>query len=482
MQEKDSTIISKTDDNKKDIDILFIIPPFHMRNGGGNFFPLGLGYIISEVELAGLKWEVINCTKYINSLYKNDLEMLSKLLRKSLSEYSPSVVGIGPCITTQLRALKVLSSTCKSELPNVPLFAGGPLASIKDQEWIFYEELGIEYIIKGDGERAVVELIRAVKAGRSIASCGCVSYKGYSYINFIEDIDSISFPYRDTTINEKFSIRRTNDKKNQAAMISSRGCPYACNYCVSGNLNCNNIKYRKRSTENILDEMQLLNQTKGVSDIVFYDDCFFHSGKTVNSDVTYFCHSLKLRDLQVAWQIEMRPDIFCKLTDESMRELQEAGCRQISLGIEKISSSGLAFLGKRNCWPELKKQINQIKQLTSISISATFILGGDDENADDVKYLIEKSKELQLDFAHYNPLFIYPGTPIYDRVFHNNREWAKLIFEDNLPWGEIVYENSHLTCKQLIELVDYAYLEFYKNTPFIKQKMVTDRFNLKGKM
>lgn len=462
------------------VDILFIIPPFHTRNGGGSFFPLGLGYIIAEIESAGYTWKVINLTEIVHTLHKEDLERIVNTLKTELQQYTPSLIGIGPCITTQIRALKKIATTCREVLPQIPVFAGGPLASIADQEWLFYEELEIDYLIKGDGELAVVEAIQTVKKGLSLADSRSVSRKGYSYVNQIDDIDSMPFPYREFGHSNHFSIRRTGESENQAAMIASRGCPYACKYCVSGNLKHNNFKYRKRSLENILDEMQMLCIEHGIEDIVFYDDCFFHNPQTVNTDVEEFCCKKIDRKIETTWQIEMRPDVFVALSDGSIELLKKSGCRQISLGIEKASSRGMAFLGKKDCWPSLQEKVKHIKELADIAVSATFILGGENETAQDVEQLIEKSKTLQLDFAHYNPLFLYPGTPLYNEVFSDNRKWARLIFEDSLDWGEIVYETSQLSREKLIELVDYAYSQFYKDTPYAKEQMITDRFNLKG--
>lgn len=478
MNTVNSLNISKFD-IKQNVDILFIVPPFHMRNGGGSFFPLGLGYIISKVDLSGYSWGVINCSELIQSFYTEELKKLYSSLKELLLNYNPTVIGVGPCITTQLCALKVISKTCKEVFSNTPVFAGGPLPSIENQEWLFYDQLGIDYLIKGDGELAVVDAIHVLKAGKDISTCKYVSRRGYSYINFIDDINVIPFPYRPFSEKEKFSIRRSIDSTVQAAMITSRGCPYSCSYCVSGNLKHNNIKYRKRSVANILDEMTTLCQNYGVNDIVFYDDCFFHSVKTVNTDILNFCSELQSRSLKIKWQIEMRPDVFCNLSEQSMIMLQQAGCRQISLGIEKVSDVALSFLGKRNCWPNLGAQIKRIKCIAGISISATFILGGKNETEEDVVDLINKSKELDLDFAHYNPLFIYPGTPLYSTVFSDEKEWARIILEDPLPWGEIVYENEYMSKDKLLELVDYAYSEFYSGTQYAEQEMICDRFNLK---
>ena len=56
-------------------DILLINPPFHMRVGGGNFLPLGLGYLMSAIENSGYTVEVINCAEECQSFFADDLAL-----------------------------------------------------------------------------------------------------------------------------------------------------------------------------------------------------------------------------------------------------------------------------------------------------------------------------------------------------------------------------------------------------------------------
>lgn len=461
------------------VDIVLIIPPFHMRNGGGSFFPLGTSYIISALEKADYSYEVVNCTEFISSYYKEDLTKLESDLEEKLNEYAPLVVGIGPCITTQVKALGVIASITKKVYGDIPVFAGGPFASIDGQEWFFYDMLGINYIVKGDGEEAVPDVVRAIKREGDIRKSKCVSYSGYSYVNAVKDINVLAFPHRDFTVESTYSVRRKSMNGNQAVMIASRGCPYACSYCVSGNMKKSKVPFRRRSNENIVEEMQELKEMYGIGDIVFYDDCFFSNKSRLSEDIKAFCDLLLKRKVNVQWQIEMRPDFFVLLSEEDMNSLSEAGCRQINLGIEKVSQNGLHFLGKDGNTEGLKEKITATKERTGIKISATFILGGEGEDEDDVKKLVEYAKGLSIDFAHFNPLFVYPGTPLYDKVFSNEREWVDAILKDDFPWGEIVYENKGLDRKQLLRLIDYAYGEFYKDTELAHEQMVEDRFNIK---
>jgi radical SAM superfamily enzyme YgiQ (UPF0313 family) len=126
----------------------------------------------------------------------------------------------------------------------------------------------------------------------------------------------------------------------------------------------------------------------------------------------------------------------------------------------------------------LREKIQHIKSLSALKLSATFILGGGTETHEDVLTLIANAKELCLDYAHFNPLFVYPGTPLYADIYSDEKAWAGEILNDPLPWGEIIYKSELISCTDLLDLVHYAYREFYRGTPHENEHMVTDRFKL----
>lgn len=465
----------------KEVDVLLINPPFHSRSGSSKIFPLGLGYVISSVNKSGFSYEVIDCTQIISSYYEDELHLLKEKLSEKLKEYKPLIVGIGPCITTQVKALKIISDCCKDNYDINTVFAGGPLASIEGQEWFFYDYLGINYIVKGDGEYAVANAISYIKKGKKLSDCPNISHSSYSFYNFISDIDLISFPTRLYIDDTSISIRRQSDDftRKVASMITSRGCPYSCSYCVSGNLPYKN--FRKRSNQNIIDEVKLLNEKYSVDDIIFYDDCFFYNPKQVNIDIENFCNILVKATTDITWQIELRVDVIMQMNLESILLLEKSGCRQINLGIEKSNNLSLKMLEKNISLNDLSHKIDMIKNNTKIKLAGTFILGGKNEKESDVLDIIRYAKSLKLDFAHFSPLFIYPGTPLYKDFFNNDREWVDYLINDSLPWGEIVFENKYINKERLIELAESAYFEFYKNTPYYESMMVNDRFNLRGR-
>lgn len=344
-----------------------------------------------------------------------------------------------------------------------------------EQVWFFFDFLNIDYIIKGDGEKAVVEMIRTVQKGKSLSECRYVTKKDYIYFNEIDNIDRLPFPKR-MFVAESIVSERRSGKNQSLSMISSRGCLYHCNYCVSGNMKYK--KFRKRTYENIIAEMKFIKETYGITDIIFYDDCFFYRPLKVHSDISDFCNKLIQESLDMTWQMEIRCDLFEELNDKDIHLLFESGCRQINLGIEKTSADGLKYLGKTITLEGLSEKIAYAREISNIKFAGTFILGGKNENRNSVEDTILKSRQMHLDFAHYNPLFIYPGTPMYKEVFDSPEEWVRYIQADDLPWGEIVYENEYIDRNGLIELVNEAYEKFYSESPHENSCMVKDRFNL----
>ena len=460
------------------IDLLLINPPFHKRYGSSLMFPMGLGYIISAIKAQGFSYAVIDCTQIVSSLYEEDLNVLSKELRKRLSHYEPMLIGIGPCMTSGVKALKVIADVCRSIFDAEHIFAGGPLAGIPDQEWVFFDYLGLQYVIKGYGETAVVRALQTVKGGRPLSKCAEVSRSGYLFYNHTPPIDTLAFPTRLNVKQTVISERRKSSSGVTQPMITSRGCPYHCNYCVSGAMSKQEY-FHKRSVKSIVDEMEFLQKTYDVNDIIFYDDCFFFNISSTENEIKDFCDELSRRDIHMSWQIEVRVDWLTQINPNGVHMLEECGCRQINVGIEKTNPIGQEYLGKTFSVGALSDAVQLVKHHSKIRIAGTFILGGKDENQERILNEIDASKNLGIDFAHFNPLFIYPGTNIYYQRFRGQRDWLKYILEDSLPWGEIVYENESIDRDTLIELTERAYRTFYAGTEYEAEEMVLDRFNLR---
>ena len=430
------------------------------------------------LEEQSFSYDYINCPQIIDTLFPEDLLRLEKKLRKMLSQYDPILIGIGPCVTSGAKGLEVVARCCLEAFEKERVFAGGPFTLLPSQEWFFYEHLGLSYIVKGDGEEAVCEAIKTKKLGKTLQQSMVVSFPGFSKINVVQNLDKMPFPKRVEMERNSFSDRRRPESKvaKTAHIVASRGCPYHCAYCVSGNLR---IPFRKRSAESIVEEMKMLSNQYGITDVVFYDDCFFTAANTIHNEVKNFCAALEKSGLHMSWQIEIRPDILIKLNDDELRKLFSSGCRQMNIGIEKTYDDGASIFGKQFDYKKLREYLAHTHTVVPIRMTGTFILGGKGETLDSVRQLIIASADMNLDDAEFSPLFVYPDTPIYKDIFSDPKSWLDVIMSSEEPWGEIVYENNILHKEELVSLVDEAYDYFNKERK--KTDRILDRYHLKGK-
>ena len=120
------------------------------------------------------------------------------------------------------------------------------------------------------------------------------------------------------------------------SMVSSRGCPYQCNWCakpISGN------KFHQRAAANVADEMLALKTTAGVQHIWFGDDVFALNAAWVQQ----FAAEVAARNASVPFKIQSRADL---LSEETVRALRTAGCAEVWMGVESGSQAILNAMEK----------------------------------------------------------------------------------------------------------------------------------------
>src|SRR5207237_7565040 len=126
------------------------------------------------------------------------------------------------------------------------------------------------------------------------------------------------------------------------------------------------------------------------------------------------------------------------------------------------SDSHLKSLNKHLTIDNVVAACKNVKSVVpDMRLAGTFILGGPNETEVDIKSTIAFAKSLSLDFAHFYPLEIYPGTPFFAQVSdwgQQPTEWAyRMLENDENYWGEILYETKELPSWSLVELTHRAY-------------------------
>ena len=221
-------------------------------------------------------------------------------------------------------------------------------------------------------------------------------------------------------------------------IVTSRGCPAGCKYCIKHVTYQNSV--RVRSPQNILAEMQVL-AGLGVDHIHMYADLF-----TVNRDhVVGLCKAIIASGLKLTWTCNSRVDY---VDAEMLRLMAQAGCTLISWGIESANEEILKRARKGY------KKERALEALTWARAAGNknwgyFIIGLPGETVDTIQETIAYSKTLPLDIALFHIAAPYPGTPFFYEVVENN--W----FRPGTKWEEVdmdqstVLDYGNITAEQL---------------------------------
>jgi radical SAM superfamily enzyme YgiQ (UPF0313 family) len=201
----------------------------------------------------------------------------------------------------------------------------------------------------------------------------------------------------------------------------------------------------------------------GFGSIIFYDDCLFVRSHKLSDRVLEFCQVIETSGWRGAYQLELRCDAVEVLSLEAMEALARTGCRQINMGIEKGHVAQLKQLQKRLS-PEVARTACERVNEVGIRAAGTFILGGQGETPEIIRETIEYAKSLPLDYAHFNPLAVYPGTVLFQQVFPEEApdRWLHLCLNEGLaPLGDILWRSEMLPLTDILDAVHHAYREFY---------------------
>jgi len=223
-------------------------------------------------------------------------------------------------------------------------------------------------------------------------------------------------------------------------IVTSRGCPAGCKYCIKHVSYQNSV--RVRSAQNIVEELTRLADL-GVHNIHMYADLF-----TVNRQhVMELCQAILDAGLRVNWTCNSRVDY----VDEEMLSLMgRAGCYLISWGIESANEQILKR-ARKGYKKEQAVRALQWARAAGIKNWGYFIIGLPGETEESIQETIAYSKELPLDIALFHIAAPYPGTPFFYEVVENN--W----FRPGTKWEEVDmdqstvldYHETGLTAEQL---------------------------------
>ena len=360
------------------------------------------------------------------------------------------IVCISTLTATAIRAYYLAK---KIKNMNIPVVMGGPHVTFLPEEALNFAD----FVIKGEGEIAILELLEALEGKRSFSHVKGLSWQenGRFYHNevspLINNLDSL--PYPDFSLIHGWQEGIKGLVKKIIPIQTSRGCPYNCKFCSVTRMFGRKIRYR--SVEHVIDELKQYDDCH--YHIFFYDDNFIANPKKAESLLL----AMKEEDFSFSWSTQVRVDIarYPKLLSLA----KDTHCDGFYIGFESINIESLKEMNKRQSIKDIIKAISAINEC-QFHIHGMFIFGLDKDTPtvidNTVKFAL-KHKIGSVQFAILTPL---PGTPVYEEMCKNKRilshNWS---LYDGL---HIVFSPKNFSPYALQKAVIKAHKTFYslKNT------------------
>ncbi|UCC54958.1 MAG: radical SAM protein, partial [Anaerolineaceae bacterium] len=220
---------------------------------------------------------------------------------------------------------------------------------------------------------------------------------------FIANLSDMPHPYHHMLPLQKY--RMPMIKGPFTFIVTSRGCPAGCTYCIK------HVSYqyttRVRSPESIMEELWVL-KNLGMNNIHMYADLF-----TVNRDqVMGLCKLMVKEGIEIKWTCNSRVDY---VDEEMLQMMSKAGCWLISWGIESGNESILRH-ARKGAYPDKAERALTWARRAGIKNWGYFIIGLPGETEATIRDTIDFSKKLPLDIALFHVAAPYPGTPFFFEV------------------------------------------------------------------
>ncbi len=442
--------------------ILLIQPPFYgFQNITSDRLYLGLAYLAAVLEKDGHEVLILNGEFYFEQMegenekitidqeaYKKNFKREHYVYQKILNDvidFKPDAIAIS-FMTAGSTSAYFLAQHITRAIPDIPLIAGGIHPTLLPEEPL---KKGFNYVIRGEGEVTIVELIKAIQnKSNDLETILGISYlsHGQIYHNqnrpFIADLDALPFP--------AFYLMKDYQKHAYASsgIITSRGCPFTCTYCASKLLWTRQVRFR--SPKNIVNEIIDRHKKYGLASFAFHDDTFTLNRKYVEQ----FCLLVLKLSFKISWHCDTRGDT---LDLNLLKLMKRAGCQHIYLGLESGSPKIQKLIKKNLSTVKVKQAIKMARQ-ARIETTVYFMVGFPEETEEDIKQSIAVMKDLKPDHAIWGILTPYPGTEIWQLAIKKGlvnyqTDWANYFHHYNQGniFGSVSKESWDKLLKEINE-------------------------------
>lgn len=385
---------------------------------------IGMGSLSAVLKRAGHSVLLLNLNHYDSS---------TEELAHAIKSYQPDVIGTGgmsfsyPLLQKYLRLAK---ATC----PDAKTIVGGMV--VTSQPDVVFNGLGADVAVIGEAEETIVELMDAFSGNRDLASVKGIIYqdeKTDALVTtpprpLIQDLDSLPWPDYEGMEMDKFVNLRGNtddggllfshhDSPRMIPIMTSRGCPFKCTFCCYELVE---TKYRTRSLDNVMAEIEYLVDRFKINTLFISDDLF----SLKKSRMIEFCERIKPLNLNWTCSIRVKP-----LDREQLILMRDSGCKAVGFGIESASPDVLMSMKKKITVADIDEALKTTHEV-GIGIGGNLIFGDPAETRETVMESLKWFTDNPQYIIRISMVGYHPGTVIYRDAL------ARGLIEDKIEYLE----------------------------------------------
>jgi anaerobic magnesium-protoporphyrin IX monomethyl ester cyclase len=426
--------------------ILFITPPYHagVVEIAGSWVPLYLVYLAGAVRESGFEAEIYDAmTKKVG--YEE--------IHRKIEESRPDYVAVSAITCTVMDSIKVIE-LAKSINPGIKTIMGGIHPSFMYRE-MFQLTRGLDYIVRGEGEVTLVELLKTLSQGGDPSKVKGIVYRDKRGLvktpdrPFLHSLDRLPMAW-DLLEWEDYTYYILPGSR-LGAICTSRGCEHECTFCSQQKFW--NRTWRARSAEDVVKEMELLNKVYGVDVVLFTDDY-----PTLDRN-----RWEKILDLLIERNMNMKILMETRAADiirdkDILYKYKKAGIIHIYVGTEATQQECLDYIKKDLNIEESKKALKLLRDVGIIT-ETSMILGFPDETRDKIDKTLHLAIEFNPDFAHFLAITPWPYADIYKELknYIDIRDYRRYNLIDPIVKPE------NMTLEEIDKAIVECYKTFYKN-------------------
>jgi len=348
------------------------------------------------------------------------------------------LVGLSSTTSTAPAAYEMADKLRRSGVPTV---IGGSHVTFMADEALEHAD----YVARGEGGDALMlDLIDALEGRRALATIPGLSFRrdGAAIHNQqrkrCPDLDALPVP--------DVSLIAGSEKLRLTPIMTSWGCPFACNFCsVTAMFG---RAYRYRSAEHVMAELE----EKRPQRIFFYDDNFAADRRRLKTLLRMMIAGGRV----VPWTAQARADV---VKDPELLDLmRRSGCERLAIGIESVNQATLDGFEKSQSVEDVARAIDTLHEY-GIASHGMFVLGADTDSVETIRDTARFARGHEIDTLMLNILTPAPGTRLFaeldeaGRIF--DRHW------DLYDAQHVVFTPAQMTADELQQEVLRAYSRFY---------------------